>query len=251
MALRCQHVFVTLSGVAILKDIKFSIELNSIVGIIGANGSGKTTLLNVISGAIMPNAGEVFFEERKLTSKPRHQLARSGLFRSFQEARLFQSLSVYENVSVAYMPPPDEGLYAALALHHQSDGHAEQRASAVFEALLSAGLVDQRCSPVSEMSYGFRKRTTMAQAMAARPRLCLLDEPLAGLDPQAKTSTLKLIRSLRRTNTIVLVVEHDLSAIANIADRVLVLDDGRVAADGSVQDVLGSGANYADVLQRE
>jgi branched-chain amino acid transport system ATP-binding protein len=236
-ALVCDGISVSFSGVRILMNISFSIDPGTIVGLVGPNGSGKTTLLDVIAGRVAPSKGRVLLGAEALTGRASHRLAACGLFRSFQEGRLFRRLTVKENIAAAFRPLPDEGISAALALIPQIDAHASQRVAAVSDALKSAGM-DLDCHrPAAEMSYGARKRIIMEQAIVFDSVICLLDEPIAGLDPDSRSRMVHVISTLRKPNRIILLVEHDLGAVEALADRVLLMDRGRVVADGPPREV--------------
>ncbi len=245
----CDGIDVAFDGVQILSDVSFTLDPGLIVGLIGPNGSGKTTLLNVISGRVTPSKGRVLLGAELLTGRSSHVLAGLGLFRSFQEGRLFERLTGEKNIAVAFRPPPDERLSTALALSPPRDAHATKRAAAVSEALTSVGMeVDRQC-PAAEMSYGIRKRTIMGQALVFDPVVCLLDEPLAGLDPGTRGRMLDVIAALRNPDRIVLLVEHDLEAVEILADRVLLMDRGKIVADDSPRNVRASDIFLETYLQ--
>jgi ABC-type branched-subunit amino acid transport system ATPase component len=233
-------ISVDLDAVGILKGVSFTLQSGTIVGLIGPNGSGKTTLLNVISGLLPPTTGQVRLGAQVITGRPHQTLARMGIFRSFQEGRLFDSLTAAENIAVAFRPPPDERLSSALALRARADPHAEARAAAVALGMRALGVPVEDDIPAAEMSYGQRKRTIMAQALASNSVVCLLDEPLAGVDPVARDRILEMIVSLRNKSRIVFLVEHDLATIKAVADRVLLMDRGQVVLDDTAEEVLGS-----------
>jgi ABC-type branched-subunit amino acid transport system ATPase component len=239
MTLVCEHVSVTIGGTPILSDISFAAAPGNIVGLIGPNGCGKTTLLNVLSG-LQEAQGNVRLGTEMLSENARYRLARMGVFRSFQEGRLFENHTVEQNIALAFRPPPDERLSAALFPFAPDDPSERERSIATTAALRAVGIEGYRNSAAVELSYGTRKRTILGQACAAAPTLCLLDEPLAGVDPNTRESLIELLSGLRKSDRIVVIVEHDLHAISQIADRVLLLDRGKLCADGSVQEVLES-----------
>jgi ABC-type branched-subunit amino acid transport system ATPase component len=230
----CSDIEVRFGGNYALKRISCEFERGSIVGIIGPNGSGKTTLLNVISGSLKPNRGAVRLGER-ISGLPRELLASNGIFRSFQTARLFESLSGDENVGAALRPRQDERLVAALlhSIPEQGD-----RRLAIRNALDVVGARDEHETPARQMSYGMRKRTILAQAAVARPTIALLDEPLAGTDPRTRNLMIDAIQRLKGEERIVLWVEHDIDALTAATDRLLVLDRGTIVADGLPMDVI-------------
>jgi ABC-type branched-subunit amino acid transport system ATPase component len=248
-SLVCHGISVAFDGVQVLSDISFTLDPGSIVGLIGPNGSGKTTLLNVISGRTKPLRGSATYGTEPLTGRPSHALAALGLFRSFQEGRLFERLTGLENIAAVFRPPLDERLSAALALSPLRDAHAIKRDAAVSAALASAGLEADRHRLAGEMSYGIRKRTIMGQALAFDSAVCLLDEPLAGLDPGTRGRMLEVVAALRNPGRIVLLVEHDLEAVQALADRVLLMDRGQIVADGTPYEVCASDIFLKSYLQ--
>jgi ABC-type branched-subunit amino acid transport system ATPase component len=240
-----QGITVNVNSVRILRDVSFTLNSGSIVALIGPNGAGKTSLLNVISGKVAPTKGNVRLDGKLLTHQPRNHLAGMGLFRSFQEGRLFESLTAEENIAAAVQPPPDESLLTALL----SRSRSQEYPALIGKALGAVDMEADRSVPASRMSYGMRKRTVMGQAIAASATVCLLDEPLAGVDAATREKMLAAIISLRDPRRILLVVEHDLEAINAIADRVLLMDRGQIVVDGSAREVLPSPAVFDAYLQ--
>jgi ABC-type branched-subunit amino acid transport system ATPase component len=236
----CDAIRVDLDSVGILRDVSFKIEFGSIAGLIGPNGSGKTTLLNVISGLQKPSKGTVTLGDRVLNEQPRHNLRQLGIFRSFQEGRLFDSLTALENVAAASDSQPDESLMAALVPFFERDPHQNERSLVVAGALDETQLQAETSRPAAQMSYGMRKRTVMAQVHVANSILCLLDEPLAGIDLPTRDKMLSLITKLRNQKRIVLLVEHDLEAVKALTDRVLLLKRGRLIFDGDTNEAFRS-----------
>lgn len=236
----CDSISVNINEARILNGVSFILEPGSIVGLIGPNGSGKTTLLNVISGIQRPSGGRVKFGETLLTNQTRHALGQFGVFRSFQDGRLFESLTAEENLSVAFRPSPDERLSSALVPIIQKDPRVNERKMAVATTLRTVGIELERDRCASDMSYGIRKRTILGQANIANSVVCLLDEPLAGIDPGMRGKMISLVAALRDRNRVVLFVEHDFDAVRDLADRVLLMDRGRLVSDGPVEETLAS-----------
>lgn len=236
--LACERVCASANAVAILKDVSFTLQGGSIVGLIGPNGSGKTTLLNVLSGRMPASQGEVRLDGMPLSRVPPRHMAAKGVFRSYQEGRLFESLTAEQNVAAALQPHPDESLCGALLGHYQGEGRADH----ITAALDSVGMTGDRNVPARKMSYGMRKRTVMGQAIAADARVYLLDEPLAGVDAPTRERMLEALCALRQPQRILVVVEHDLEAIGTLADRLLLMDRGRIVCDGVPREVLSGSA---------
>lgn len=236
----CDGISVAIGSIQIVKDVSFALQTGTIVGLIGPNGSGKTTLLNVISGDVPPTKGNVRLDTMFLTGRPRHHLTKMGLFRSFQDGRLFKSLTAEENLAVAFQPAPEEGLLKAFFPHRSGTVIGDERLAVVAQALRAVDIVPERNRTASQLSYGTRKRAIIAQAIVADPVICLLDEPLAGVDPATREKMIATIGSLRHPKRILLIVEHDLEAVRALADEVLLMDRGQIVAAGLPAEVLSS-----------
>jgi branched-chain amino acid transport system ATP-binding protein len=183
------------------------------------------------------------------TSLPRHLLAQIGVFRSFQEGRLFESLSAAENLAAALRPAPDERLLSALVPIFASNAELTGRRFAMSATLQAIGMEPARDRCAREMSYGMRKRTILGQARVSNSVVCLLDEPLAGIDPVTRDKMISFIATLRNANRIVLFVEHDLDAVRCLADRTLLMDRGRLVGDGLVDEIFAGKAFLEAYLQ--
>ena len=211
-------------GFRALDGASIEVSNREIVGLIGPNGAGKTTLVNVMTGIVDPTTGAVHLGELPLTSEPSHAIARAGLVRTFQNLRLFTSLTVRENVEVA----------ALTASVHRNGG-----TRADIDAIVAgAGLWDQRNRRAGQLDYGNSRRLELARAAAAAPAFLLLDEPTSGM---SDTESLAMVESVRRMAAAVgagvLVIDHDLNFITGICDRVYCLDQGRMIAIGTPDEV--------------
>ena len=219
-ALAVEGVGVGFGDVRALRDVTLSIEAGTVTGLIGPNGAGKTTLLDVVSGFISPSSGQVWLEGHRLDSLPPHRRAALGLGRTFQSLELFDDMTVAENIRVAH-----EAATSDAALHASSGA-----ASAV-------GLDPADSRLAAEVSHGTRKRLALARALAGGPKVLLLDEPAAGLDPEERRHLVGVLRDVAAAGAAVLLVDHDLGLVLDACDRVVVLDLGSVIADGSPQSV--------------
>ena len=228
-------VTVEFGGFRALDGASIEVSNHEIVGLIGPNGAGKTTLVNVMTGIVKPTAGEVHLGGMGLTSEPSHAIARAGLVRTFQNLRLFSSLTVRENVEVA----------ALMAAVHRNGG---SRAD-VDAIVAGSGLWDQRNRRASQLDYGNSRRLELARAAAAVPAFLLLDEPTSGM---SDSESLAMVDSVRRMAAAVgagvLVIDHDLNFITGICDRVYCLDQGRVIAVGTPDEVQAHPAVQAAYL---
>jgi len=212
----------------------FDVEAGSITGLIGPNGAGKSTLFNCISGFLRPRSGRVSMDGRLIDRLPPHRIARAGLVRTFQTPRALIRMTVAENVMLATPRHPGERLGR---LGRSREREAEARAA---ELLALVGLDGHAQALAGTLSGGQRKLLDLIRALMAEPRLLLLDEPMAGVNPTTRVQLLQHIRDLRdRDGITLLIVEHDLDFIMGASDRVIVMNDGRVIADGTPQEVRG------------
>jgi branched-chain amino acid transport system ATP-binding protein len=209
-------------GVLAVEDVGFDVAEGEILGLIGPNGAGKTTLFNLVSGYLRPTRGTISVFGREVTGLPPYALARLGVSRTFQVVRPFPRLTALENVMVGAF------------LHHPSAAAAETRARAVLALLGMEKLAD---APASSLTLGGRKRLEIAKALSLSPRLLLLDEVVAGLNPSEVASTIEIIRRIRQGGVTIVIVEHILKVIMGLSDRVVVLDHGRKLAEGSPSQV--------------
>jgi len=226
-------IVVRFGGITALQGVSLQCARGELLGVIGPNGSGKTTLLNVISGVYTPASGQGTLLGRPLAGlwgRP-HALARAGVSRTFQTIRLVDSLSVADNVTI--------GLHGLDAAEVAADaGQAAGRRAAVERILREHRLEHLAGVDVGELSYGMRRRVEIARAVASRPRLLLLDEPTAGMDPQERAEVFAMVAALLADDIAVVVVEHDVAMMGQYCDRLVVLDFGQVIAAGPPDEVL-------------
>ena len=247
-ALECREVAKSFGGLQAAKGISFTLAEGEVVGVIGANGAGKTTLLNVISGYLAPDMGSVKLHGMEITGWKPRRIKRQGVGRSFQIPQVFGSSTALENVMLAEAGALDRGLSWLLPF---SD---EQRAAAALELLESFGLQEYSESPTQIMPHGARKLVDIVVALAAKPKLVLLDEPTSGVSADEKDQVMSMLWStFRREGTTVLFIEHDMDLVERYASRVIALYEGAVIADGAASQVLNEssvirfirGAKYA------
>ena len=225
------------AGVHAVKEASLRVCPGEVVGLVGPNGSGKTTLVNVASGAIPPTAGRVTVDGRDMTGRPSATFARAGVVRTFQALRLFEGLSVLDNVRVGAERRAHRSLVGALlAAGRLSRGERASlaRALAVLEEVGMQGFAQR---PVGALSHGQRRRVELARAFAASPSYLVLDEPGAGVDVEQLDAFAEIIAAQRRSGVGILVVEHDPGLVERLADRVLGMAAGRIVAEGSWADV--------------
>jgi branched-chain amino acid transport system ATP-binding protein len=232
LLLRAESLSKRFGGVHAVEAVSFAVAAGEVHSIIGPNGAGKTTLLNLLSGIYRPDGGQVFFAEKDLTTKPSHLFAAAGIGRTFQNLQIFFNMSALENVMAGAWLHEACGL-AAAALRLPRLARAEAQARRAARELLDyVGIGRWAESPSSSMPYGALKRLEIARALAARPKLLLLDEPAAGLNPTETREIDALIRRIAQGGVTVVLVEHDMKLVMEVSDRVLVLDHGRRLAEG-------------------
>jgi branched-chain amino acid transport system ATP-binding protein len=230
--LRLHAVSKSFGGVRALSDAACAIRTGQIVGIIGPNGAGKTTLFNVITGAYHADAGEVYFEERAITFWKPHQIARAGIARTFQNIRLFASMTVWEHLLVAQ---PHREIWARRFLPIRwADPAAAARAQEVL-ALLELNWAQQR--KARSLAYGMQRRVEVARALTAGPKLLLLDEPVAGMNAEEAEEVRTLLLKLRAGGLTILLIEHDMTFVMNLCDYLYVFDFGALIAEGTPAEV--------------
>ena len=236
--LRVQDVCVRFGGIVALDGVSFDVAPGQIVGLIGPNGAGKTTLFNCISRLYECDSGEIFFGESALRSTARHGIAALGIGRTFQNLALFGSMSVLDNVMVGHHCRTRGGFFAnALRLPRaaREDRAIAEKARALIGAL---GLDAVAAMRVADLPFGTQKRVELARALAAEPKLLLLDEPASGLNHEEVSQLGALIRDLReRFRLTVLLVEHHMSLVMSISERVVALNFGRLVAQGTPAEV--------------
>lgn len=235
--LKCIGLCRSFEGVHALSALDLDFPSSGIVAIIGPNGAGKTTLLNVVTGFVRPEAGRVFLGERELTRLPAHRVARLGIARTFQDLRLISLVSVLENVLLARPNQKGEKLIHALFRFGVAAEESKNR-EAAMRLIRFVGLEGKEDEPAGELSYGQQKLLTLACCLATEARILLLDEPVAGVHPEMVLQILDLLRRLRDEGKLVVFIEHDLGAVRQVADHVIVMDQGRIIAQGEPNEVL-------------
>jgi ABC-type branched-subunit amino acid transport system ATPase component len=233
-SLAVEDVVRSFGSVRAVDDATLAVELGSITGLIGPNGAGKSTLFNCISGFLRPQSGRVLLDGKRIDRRPAHRIARAGLVRTFQTPRALTRMTVLENVVLAAPRHPGERLGFARA-GRRREHEALARAAELLELVRLDG---QAGALAGTLSGGQRKLLDLARALMTEPRLLLLDEPMAGVSPTLRVELLEHILDLRRRDGItLLIVEHDLDFVMRACDRVIVMNDGRVIAQGTPEEV--------------
>lgn len=225
IVLEVQRVSKHFSGLRAVEGVSFSVREHEVMGIIGPNGSGKTTMMNMISGALRPTSGDIFLDDHMLSGRPAREISRAGVGRTFQLVRVLPSLSVVDNVM------------AGAVFGHKRMWGREARKYAERQ-LERVGLGHALKLPVSALTYIDEKRVELARALAGDPRVLLLDEWLAGLNPTELQTGIDLIKSLRNDGRTVIIVEHVMDAIRSLCDRCVVMSSGVKIAEGTPEAAL-------------
>jgi branched-chain amino acid transport system ATP-binding protein len=227
--LELQRVSKRYGGLEALREVSLAIEPGSLVAVLGPNGAGKTTLFDVVSGLVRPTAGAVRFQGADLTRLPPHRIAALGIGRTFQIARLFNDLPALDNVLV--------GVTFGGGRRRRPASERRRQAERLLELV---GLHDRPTARAGELSLGQQKRLELACALGPEPRLLLLDELSAGLTPRGREEVIRFYGRLRARGLTILAIEHSVGVLAELADRMVVLDQGAIVADGRPVEVLGS-----------
>jgi branched-chain amino acid transport system ATP-binding protein len=236
--LRLERVTMRFGGLSAVSRLDLEVERGALVGLIGPNGAGKTTVFNVITGVYAPTEGRVLLEDRPIHGRAPHQIAKRGVARTFQSSRLFASRCCRDNVAVAQHHRAHGSLVDTLwrtAKGTRIEREIREEASALLEAF---GLGPWAEVGAADLPYGQQRRLEIARALALRPKLLLLDEPAAGLNPQETADLMRLIEEVRtRFDVTVLLIEHDMRVVMGICRRIVVLDYGVKIAEGTPREI--------------
>ncbi|HEV2780150.1 MAG TPA: ABC transporter ATP-binding protein [Actinophytocola sp.] len=224
-------------GVVALREVNITVREGEIFALIGPNGAGKTTVFNVVTGVYKPTSGQVRFAGRRIDGMKRFKVTKGGIARTFQNIRLFHNMSALENVMVgadAHHRTGAIGATLGLPWHYREERHGRERAMELLEFI---GIAHRADETAKNLPYGDQRRLEIARALATNPKLLLLDEPAAGMNPAEKQSLQELIRQIRDLGRTVLLIEHDMGLVMHISDRIAVLDFGQLIAEGTPREV--------------
>jgi len=233
-----EGVCMRFGGLTAVSDLSISIEKNEIVGLIGPNGAGKTTAFNTITGVYRPSEGRIVFDGRDVTGAKPHRITELGIARTFQNIRLWKDMSVLENVLVACHLRMGVGVFSSTL--HLPGYRAKERRSREFAMRLldSVGLADQASEAATSLPYGKQRRLEIVRALATEPKLLLLDEPAAGMNPQESLELMGFIGRIRdEYDLTILLIEHHMQVVMGVCSRMYVLDYGVTIAHGSPEEI--------------
>jgi branched-chain amino acid transport system ATP-binding protein len=238
LLLDANQVRVEFGGLVAVNDVDFTIPIGSIVALIGPNGAGKTTFFNVLTGLYKPTSGTVMFDGTAVAGRAPHQIAALGLARTFQNIRLFGTMTAAENVMVAMHPHLKGGLWQTI-IGTPGQRHEEAEARQTARDLIEfCGVRGDSDEFAKNLSYGDQRRLEVARALALRPKLLLLDEPTAGMNPQESDDFIAFVRRVRdEKNLTVLLIEHDMKVVMGVSERITVLEYGSKIAEGTPEEV--------------
>ena len=229
--LELKNVTIKFGGITALNEVNFHVNKGEICALIGPNGAGKTTVFNVVTGVYPITSGEMLFKGENLSGKKRHQVTKMGLARTFQNVRLFGDMTALENVITATDVHKKTGLVRSLLGTPQNRREEKESRHRAQELLDFMGIGHRSDQLAKNLPYGDQRRLEIARALGTEPQLVLLDEPAAGFNPAEKVALAETIKKIRDKGYTVLLIEHDMSLIMGISDRVAVLDFGQKIAD--------------------
>lgn len=232
------NVGITFGGLKAVADVNVELFPGELVGLIGPNGAGKTTFFNLLTGVYVPTEGSILLNGEKLNKLPPYKITRKGISRTFQNIRLFGELSVIDNVKVAYHSLAKHSIFSSvfrIPTHFSGEREMEEQAVEFLKIFDLDRFKDEKAK---NLPYGQQRRLEIARALAANPKLLLLDEPAAGMNPQETKSLMSLIALIRKKfGLTVLLIEHDMPLVMGVCERIYVLDHGQMIAHGTPEEI--------------
>ncbi|MBQ9031484.1 MAG: ABC transporter ATP-binding protein [Parasporobacterium sp.] len=240
--LRVQELTQQFKGVLAVDHINMDLETGKIYGLIGTNGAGKSTVINMISGNLFPTEGQILYEDKPITHVPAAQRARAGIARTFQNLRLFEDQTVLDNVITASQITRTYTLFEMLTYMPRYRREEKEFAARSLQALQTMGIEQYASYQADSLAYAFQRRLEIARCLAIRPKLLLLDEPAAGMNPQ---ESLQLVEDIRKIHQVhpemtILLIEHDMKVVMNLCEYIYVMASGRMIAEGTPRQIYES-----------
>lgn len=236
--LKAEHIGISFGGLKAVSDFDIQIGQNELVGLIGPNGAGKTTIFNLLTGVYQPTEGVIYLNGKSMAKKKPNQMVKEGIARTFQNIRLFKELSVLDNVKVAF----NQGMkYSVLKSVFRTPSYWKEEAEIDRKAreLLAVFHMEEMADSLAQnLPYGQQRKLEIARALATNPKVLLLDEPAAGMNPTETAELMETIATIRKNfNISILLIEHDMSLVMSICERLIVIDYGQIIAKGTPEEI--------------
>ena len=235
--LKFEDVSLSFGGITALKNVSFDVKENSITSIIGPNGAGKTTLFDLISGFQEEDNGEIFYKDKNITKSQPYRIARLGMVRTFQLTKVFDRMTVLENLMFAGSNVSNDSLFQSFMQLSKQKKYENSLKEEAMKVMKDLNIEQMSDSYARELSGGQKKLLELGRSIIKKPEVLLLDEPLAGVNPKLAEDLLEIIQSLSNQGITILMVEHNIEAVMKISERVVVLAEGALIADGPPQEV--------------
>ena len=235
--LKVENVTLSFGGLTAVNDVSLEVEVDKITALIGPNGAGKTTFFNLISGIYKPNKGTITFDHQRIDGKKGYQINKAGIARTYQVINLFRKMSVIDNVMVGMHSRLHSGYFSDLFRTSKERKEEKEAYDRAYELLDFVGLKKRALDIAGSLPYGEQRLLEIVRGLASSPKLLLLDEPAAGMNSQEKKDLDSLLRKILKRNVAILMIEHDMNLIMDVADDIFVLNNGKLLAEGTPSEI--------------